>query len=187
LLRDIELLATLASLCGDYKYPKETLELLWEDLCRNQFHDTLPGSSINLCVKDSDGKYREIQATGKELLDNALAALVTRSTGSIFVNTLHSTPRREVVVTKSTESVQQGFAIVEAPTGLTGAIITADVEPAVIEKTGDGFVLSNSTVSIRIAGGRIASIRDLALGRELIAQGRTAGFNIYEDHPENWE
>jgi alpha-mannosidase len=163
------------------------LDLLWEDLCRNQFHDTLPGSSINLCVKDSDGKYREIQAAGKGLLNGALDALITRSNESIFLNTLHSIPRREVVASKSSASAQDGFAIAEVSTGIQGAVIKAEHTPAVVEKAGDGFVLCNSTMSIRIAGGRITSIKDLALGRELIRQGRTAGFNIYEDHPENWE
>ncbi|RSH89905.1 Glycoside hydrolase, 38 vacuolar alpha mannosidase [Saitozyma podzolica] len=112
-------MATVVNYCSqcDDKYPKGTLELLWEDLCRNKFHDTLPGSSINLCVKDSDGKYREVQATGKELLDSALAALITQST-------------------------DPDLAIGEASTGVTGAIIKADHAPAVVEEPGDGFIFA---------------------------------------------
>lgn len=54
LLRDIELLATLASLKTKYKYPKEKLDDMWESVLLCQFHDCLPGSSIEMCYDDSD-------------------------------------------------------------------------------------------------------------------------------------
>lgn len=54
MLRDIELLATLASIQGDYKYPKERIDFMWEAVLLCQFHDCLPGSSIEMCYDDSD-------------------------------------------------------------------------------------------------------------------------------------
>jgi alpha-mannosidase len=55
LLRDIELLATIASIKDkSYKYPKEDIDDMWEAILLCQFHDCLPGSSIEMCYDDSD-------------------------------------------------------------------------------------------------------------------------------------
>jgi alpha-mannosidase len=55
LLRDIEYLATMASIKrSSYKYPKKDLDDMWEDVLLCQFHDCLPGSSIEMCYDDSD-------------------------------------------------------------------------------------------------------------------------------------
>ena len=55
LLRDIELLATVASIQDDsYRYPKEELDEMWEGVLLCQFHDCLPGSAIKMCYDDSD-------------------------------------------------------------------------------------------------------------------------------------
>jgi alpha-mannosidase len=55
LMRDLELLATIASLKHeDYKYPKADFDTMWEAILLCQFHDCLPGSSIEMCYDDSD-------------------------------------------------------------------------------------------------------------------------------------
>lgn len=55
LLRDLELLATIASLkSASYKYPKKEIDDMWEATLLCQFHDCLPGSSIEMCYDDSD-------------------------------------------------------------------------------------------------------------------------------------
>ncbi len=60
LLHDIEYLATLASIKdvaekgkSSYKYPKKDIDDMWEDVLLCQFHDCLPGSSIEMCYDDS--------------------------------------------------------------------------------------------------------------------------------------
>lgn len=55
LLRDIELLATFASIQdAEYRYPKATLDEMWQGVLLCQFHDCLPGSAIKMCYDDSD-------------------------------------------------------------------------------------------------------------------------------------
>jgi alpha-mannosidase len=60
MLRDIEYLATLATTKKEfgknsgYKYPKKDLDDMWENVLLCQFHDCLPGSSIEMCYDDSD-------------------------------------------------------------------------------------------------------------------------------------
>jgi alpha-mannosidase len=60
MLRDIEYLATLATIKNSfgkkssYKYPKKDIDDMWENVLLCQFHDCLPGSSIEMCYDDSD-------------------------------------------------------------------------------------------------------------------------------------
>jgi alpha-mannosidase len=54
MLRNIEQLATIASIRSGYKYPKEDIDDMWEAVLLCQFHDCLPGSSIEMCYDDSD-------------------------------------------------------------------------------------------------------------------------------------
>lgn len=61
MLHDIEYLATLASIQDvvanngkKYKYPKEDIDDMWENVLLCQFHDCLPGSCIEMCYDDSD-------------------------------------------------------------------------------------------------------------------------------------
>lgn len=54
-LRDIEWLATMASVRdAGYQYPKKEIDDMWEATLLCQFHDCLPGSSIEMCYDDSD-------------------------------------------------------------------------------------------------------------------------------------
>lgn len=54
-LREVEWLATIASLKDKtYQYPKKEIDWMWETTLVCQFHDCLPGSSIEMCYDDSD-------------------------------------------------------------------------------------------------------------------------------------
>ena len=54
-LRDVELLATIASIKDKtYQYPKKEIDDMWEGTLLCQFHDCLPGSSIEMCYDDSN-------------------------------------------------------------------------------------------------------------------------------------
>jgi alpha-mannosidase len=61
LLHDVEFLATMATIKdalsqgkSGYKYPKKDIDDMWEGVLLCQFHDCLPGSSIEMCYDDSD-------------------------------------------------------------------------------------------------------------------------------------
>lgn len=55
LMHDLEFLATIASLKDTaFSYPKEDFDDMWEGILLCQFHDCLPGSSIEMCYDDSD-------------------------------------------------------------------------------------------------------------------------------------
>lgn len=82
LLRDVELVATLASvlqLNKEYTYPKQRIDDNWERLLLCQFHDVLPGSSIGMVYDDAEEIYAKIKEDSKELLEDALGSLLQSS------------------------------------------------------------------------------------------------------------
>ncbi|KAJ2115674.1 Glycoside hydrolase, 38 vacuolar alpha mannosidase [Coemansia sp. RSA 922] len=73
ILRDVELLSTIAhSKDREFSYPSDELTRLWKLVCLNQFHDVIPGSSINMVYRDSDKIYKDIFASAKNLRQRAL-------------------------------------------------------------------------------------------------------------------
>ncbi|MEI6579658.1 MAG: glycoside hydrolase family 38 C-terminal domain-containing protein, partial [Eubacteriales bacterium] len=78
LFRDAEILSSLA--CGIFgeKYEKAPLDEGWMLILLNQFHDILPGSSINLFYKDCEADYKKIFATGNCVKNTALQNIASR-------------------------------------------------------------------------------------------------------------
>ena len=108
----------------EYTYPAELIRRCWQALCLCQFHDTLPGTMAAIAVRDTDGKFAEIQKVGKTLLDEALSVLFrqpkTPSGGmqSLVINTLLGLKRIEVI------RVEKGDK--QAPDAPNGIQMTSD-------------------------------------------------------------
>ncbi|KAK7464842.1 Glycoside hydrolase, 38 vacuolar alpha mannosidase [Stygiomarasmius scandens] len=113
LLRDVEYVATLASVTKpkEYSYPKKVIDDCWEKVLLNQFHDVLPGSAIGMVYEDAEKLYAEVAKDGKHLLEEALKVLLPNSiplsidtklksnTSLSQITSVNTTPfrRREVV------------------------------------------------------------------------------------------
>ncbi|KAJ1676005.1 Glycoside hydrolase, 38 vacuolar alpha mannosidase [Spiromyces aspiralis] len=61
---------------GTFEYPIDELNRLWKLVCLNQFHDVIPGSSIEMVYKDSARMYTDIIASGKRIRKDALDAIL---------------------------------------------------------------------------------------------------------------
>ncbi|MCR5823077.1 MAG: alpha-mannosidase [Lachnospiraceae bacterium] len=71
--QDAETFATYAYLLGQTeKYPFDDLKDCWKIVLLNQFHDILPGSSIEDVYVDSLAQYKEAWAIEQNVIDNAL-------------------------------------------------------------------------------------------------------------------
>ncbi|WP_179394546.1 alpha-mannosidase [Lacticaseibacillus absianus] len=57
-LRNAEITNTMRLVFDHKAYPAASLNELWITLARNQFHDIIPGSSINEVYRDSDREYQ---------------------------------------------------------------------------------------------------------------------------------
>ena len=205
MLHDIEYLATLASLrdavesdSKQYRYPKEDIDDMWENVLLCQFHDCLPGSSIEMCYDDSDEIYAKVLQTGYKLLEEALSALdifndTTKVDNLVTLNTL-AWPRNELIKLPPTISIDSSpqYALVQAAKGI------AAIEPLSQKPTGSRawvreirtgvFELQNTNYKLEIEGGAITSMMDLYNRREIIRKGEKANqLVIFDDKPLYWQ
>jgi len=100
LYHDVETLAALAmKLCGA-GYPAEEILESWKLILLNQFHDIIPGSSIEAVYKDSDEQYEQVLRAGEYLAANSEKALCAQIAGNgiVVFNTL-GFMRDSVVIT----------------------------------------------------------------------------------------
>jgi len=75
-LRQMELTATAAMLKNKkYAYPKAQLDEIWKEMLLYQFHDILPGTSINRVHKESRDRYAKMLAGVTELTAKARQTL----------------------------------------------------------------------------------------------------------------
>lgn len=74
LLRDAEFLASVSP-AGLQHYPTAQLERAWKLVLTNQFHDIIPGSSVNEVYRDSERDYAEVYQLGEEVIQGALQTL----------------------------------------------------------------------------------------------------------------
>lgn len=217
LLREAEWATAFASLNDPkYKYPKDKLDSAWEDLLLCQFHDVLPGSSIQMVYDDAEKIYAKLHKSITKVIEDAYGSLYKGTAALepkakldgkpqvVAFNTLPGTARLEVVKVPvadhacvRTHSAQvssdgkHGFLLMDASADSAFAVpkgLYADIQPArATQLSADCFELANSSIKMTISDGRITSILDVALGRELIPEGSSAGLVVMEDHPNYWD
>lgn len=78
MLHNVEFLATIASLKG-YEYPKAQLDEIWKEVLLYQFHDIIPGSSINRVYVESQARYDEMLHELAGIRDEILAFLAPKA------------------------------------------------------------------------------------------------------------
>ncbi|KID91188.1 alpha-mannosidase [Metarhizium guizhouense ARSEF 977] len=192
LLRDIEQLATIASIKdSSYKYPTREIDSMWENVLLCQFHDCLPGSSIEMCYDESDKFYAEVFKTGDKLLADLYNSFGVSSTlsnslhESVVVNTL-PWHRKEIVQLSETEV---GVACGDAQLLAVRRFKIQENKPAVtLTSNGEIYVLQNEQLRIVVEKGCITSLYDLVNDREVVEQGCQANkFVIYDDIPLYWQ
>ena len=70
LYQDAELLSTTAAALWGSAFPQAELHKGWEMILTNQFHDIIPGSSIQEVYDQSDIDYAEIKAIGTGIVED---------------------------------------------------------------------------------------------------------------------
>ncbi|KAK0618135.1 glycoside hydrolase family 38 protein [Bombardia bombarda] len=192
-LRDLELLATIASVKDkSYSYPKKEFDDMWEAVLLCQFHDCLPGSSIEMCYDESDQFYAEVFKTAESILKNICKLFgvsevkSTTVANGIALNTL-PWHRKSIVEISETEAA---VACGEGPLLKLRQFKTSAENPEVsVRKLSDGvFVLENSQLKVHVEGGCITSLFDKSAKREVIPKGQKANqYVIFDDKPLYWQ
>lgn len=192
MMHDVEYLATLATLKDtSYKYPKKEIDMMWESILLCQFHDCLPGSSIEMCYDDSDELYAEVYRTGKKVIQDAMAVLGYEKYGSgkghsIALNTL-PWHREEIIQLpgKSDFAIVRGNQGAAAVKVLTGSLKSS----ATVKEVKVGvFVLSSESYDVHVEDGTITSLFDKKARREVVPKGEKANqLVIFDDKPLYWQ
>ncbi|KAK8089468.1 alpha-mannosidase [Apiospora hydei] len=192
LMKDLELLATIASLQDkSYQYPKKDFDKMWEAILLCQFHDCLPGSSIEMCYDDSDELYAEVAKIGERIFKDIcnlfkVSEMKPASVGDAVALSTLPWHRKEVVDISET---QCGVACGSGPM-LSIKNFKTDGEKAVtVEEVEKGvFVMQNEQLRVTVEKGCITSLFDRQAGREVVAKdGKANQFVIFDDKPLYWQ
>ena len=84
------------------EYPSEELDQMWKKLLINQFHDIIPGSSINLVYQTTHKEYEQIHEGCDALIKRSGKQLFNADANSfVLVNTLSYTWKGVVCIPES--------------------------------------------------------------------------------------
>lgn len=160
-LVEAELWAATDAVRTGAAYPAAAIEKLWEAVLLHEFHDILPGTSIAWVHREAESVLDGVIAGAREISDAARASLAGAG-------------EREIVF---------------APASLGASERIAGPERVQPEPDGDGFVLRNELVEVRVSGeGLVTSAVDLASGRDAIAAGAEANLlQMHQDFPNMWD
>lgn len=212
LLHDAEVLAAHASvLDGAYTYPKAKLEAAWKLVCLNQFHDIIPGSSINPVYKDSLEQYAQIEQLGREVRDAALEVVAARAGGDVVIVNPTSFKRSDLALWMGgafegkslrradtleavhTQTTSDGV-LVRAGTLEPHAVVALELiddAPSSLEPefTVSDRLLENSVLRVEFNdAGDIARILDKRFNREVMPKGALGNvWQAFEDRPVFWD
>ena len=211
MLHDAEFLAVMASIKDSgFRYPAEELRKAWELVCLNQFHDIIPGSSINPVYRESLDQYREVARKAKAVRDRATDCIFGTVNGDLLV--INPTSFTSKSLAFSQEYVLQDKSLADRngnPVHMQrsdeGIVIDAGEVPPYSalqlffsdsippEKqnslTAESNLLENDFVRIELnSEGDITRIYDKVNVREVLPDGAVVGqFQAFGDRPLQWD
>ena len=199
-LRSVEMLFS----CLTHKdYPIKELDRLWKILLINQFHDIIPGTSINLVYQTTHAEYEEIQQGCDRLINESSKMLFNEDIDSlVLMNTLSYPWKGSVKVPKSFEQCElidkdgDKIPLQKIDDGVL-AYVELDALSFTNLKKGDNLVcdiekskklaLENDLVKYEFDDhGALVSAFDKELQKEFMAESGNI-LSLYEDRPNNWD
>jgi alpha-mannosidase len=168
------------------------LDRAWKLLLLNQFHDIIPGSSIDWVYEDSARDYAAIAE-----LCGAVAEPARREiAGAIDTGAA----RRPIIVFNPTGFPRQEVAAlpdgtlmwVEAPPcgyAVNDRAAPADIPPVRTSTHGGKVTLDNGILRVDVdTNGQLAAIFDHRAGRQVLAPGKPGNvLQLHRDYPNNWD
>ncbi len=214
LLHDAEFLAALASHCVDMDYPQATFQGAWERMCLNQFHDILPGSSIEAVYQDCENDYAFIREQITSVLTSTWHALESSFTPATCVLAINpssfpsdgigllpqSTIRglqdlrsgRPLVTQSVDQGTLVGFHDLPPYSVLALGETSQQVAPFTgveVHQTPEGVQLENEHVLVFVSTeGYLSRVYDKAVQREVLSPGCQGNqLIVFEDRPLQWD
>ncbi len=212
LMQDAEQLSVFTIPLG-VVYPKELFRSCWRLLLLNQFHDILPGSSIEEVYFQTAEDYKKLQLTGAEIREGSLdilAASADCNTGDLLFYNPLDTIRDDAICFESAEpatmitntrtgeySVVQSLgsdryiAHIKGIPPIGYQVYSISGQPENTKRQSDNYLsvsreeMENRFYKIEFdKNGEISSLYDKVCRRELIPPGETANqLQAFEDKP----
>lgn len=179
----------------DLAYNSAELEDIWRDVLLNQFHDVLPGTSIKLAIDDAVEIYVKREKQARILLEKAVDVLF-RSNGSsepTIIDPIRLSRNQVIDISSdfsgaAAQIFSDGSGLVHVKTQSDGSLALGACNLIAPTASSEGgiYTVVNSQFRLTISEGRLTSLYDIALERELIRPGprvATAGLMLYQDLP----
>lgn len=174
-LRELEWIALAAEQRCDIAYPAKELEEIWKEILLYQFHDILPGSSIERVYAESNARYEILLADIETLTAKRCTALAAGRT--VF----NSLPWARG------EWLKQGEEWIYAEAPAMGWAPAAVTQPDFENLTATTTLLENIKLKVTFAkDGTIQSLYDKEHNRETAA-GPLNRLVVYEDLGDAWD
>ncbi len=190
-LREAEFWATAARALNGFPFTARTLDNAWRKLLLNQFHDILPGSSIQRVYEEAESAFSEVIDASRILARKAAATFVPLASNQEAYTVFNSLPWERI----ATVSLPGGSREVRLPAcgwktvRLSKQSKAPDESKAarlVASESGE-YLLENEFLRARFnLEGELASWLDKDSGRELMAAPGNR-FRLYKDVPSYWD
>ncbi len=177
-LREAEIWSIAA---GGHEYPAAELEVAWKKLLLNQFHDILPGSSIDWVYEEAERDLADVGATAGAITERAVGGIAGNGP-ELAVFNVNSHQRREIV------DLGDRFRVVEAPACGWAVQKDASVRSEQQVTVSDG-AMENDLLRVRWDHrGLLTSIWDKEAEREVFSPGAYGNLlQLHDDDPANWD
>ena len=185
-------------------YGEEPIHEAWETLLRNQFHDIIPGSSINEVYSDSWKEYEEANNTLDQVEAEARNTLVKQEENCWTLYHMGSFARKEAVFipetrdgsfrtqqgTLTAQKTENGYWVEAELEPVTPCVIT--FVPGTVETAASPFQVSAQQVETPYyticwnENGVLTRVFDKENDREVLS-GQGNRLEIFEDKPLNFD
>ncbi|MDF2593239.1 MAG: alpha-mannosidase, partial [Clostridia bacterium] len=215
LYHDLEVLAVISDVAtAKHEYPKEALRKGWKVILLNQFHDIIPGTSIEEVYEESYAQYEELLEEGKKtqnkLLDVIACNIQSKGLSVMAMNTLGH-KRNDLVYVDLEELPNHAYAVLyegeryplQRLDGGIGIFYGRNMPGSgyrtytLVEEEGkreNQLIvkkdhLENPFFVLKLnEKGQITSIYDKKAQREIIHTEKPANvFQAFEDKPHKWD
>ncbi len=197
-LRELELMAVLATRASGYAYPHARLRRLWDIVMLNQFHDILPGSSIGAVYEDSDRDYdtffREADALAGALASAIHAGQAVlngsgRPRGGLLTSSRLNGEAQQTVV--RADGVQEE-AVWLAPVAPLSVVplpgLAAKPEATEMLEVSERRLANRHLEILFDKAGRIERLIDLSTGRVILRPGSAGNrLQAFRDRPAQYD
>ena len=193
----------LWSNCDLKSYPHNDLDEAWKKLMINQFHDIIPGSSINLVYKNTHKEYEGIHKTCDKLLNKSASILFKKDKNSFtLVNSLSYHFKGVVKIPnkyKGYQIISDDKISLATQQVNKDLVCFVDLEPFSFKTFSKGqkeksktvnhssLVLENNYVKYEFhKDGTLKSAYDKELKLNFLGSNGNV-LSLYEDRPLNWD